>query len=152
MRWWSPFPAARQSRLPWAGVVASAHVIALYPPYGPYRVMRSGPWRPDRFGKRGRSGERIRSRFSRARRLYQGYGVSLTCCGAVICREGGSKLWALGVAELEIASNALDVSHICAELGAEGGASSGWTTSSMLKRSSYGFGKLTSRATGNNAI
>jgi hypothetical protein len=35
---------------------------------------------------------------------------------------------------------------------AEGGASSGSTTSSMLKRSSYGFGKLTSRVTGKNAI
>jgi hypothetical protein len=57
--------------------------------------------------------------------------------------EGGSK---------QIASNALDVSPICAALGAEGGASSRWTTSSMLKRSSYGFGKLTSRVTGKNAI
>ena len=60
------------------------------------------------FWEAGPSEERIRSRFSRARRLYQGYDVSLTCCGAVICPGGGSKLWALGVAELEIASNALD--------------------------------------------
>src|SRR5262245_12380435 len=29
---WSPFPAARQSRLPPAGVVASGHVTALDPP------------------------------------------------------------------------------------------------------------------------
>ena len=33
---WSSFPAARQSRLPPAGVAASAHVTALYPPCGPY--------------------------------------------------------------------------------------------------------------------
>src|SRR5262249_41005294 len=33
---WSPCPAARQSRLLRAGVVASGHVTALDPPRGPY--------------------------------------------------------------------------------------------------------------------
>src|SRR6516162_8071814 len=33
---WSPCPAARQSFLPRAGVVASGHVTALDPPCGPY--------------------------------------------------------------------------------------------------------------------
>ena len=33
---WSPCPAARQRRLPRAGVVASGHATALDPPCGPY--------------------------------------------------------------------------------------------------------------------
>ena len=35
-------------------------------------VMRSRPWQPDRFGKRGRSGEPIRFCFSCAHRLHGG--------------------------------------------------------------------------------
>ena len=123
---WSPCPAARQRRLPRAGVVGSGHATALDPPCGPHPRRRPRPRQPDRSGKRGRTGERIRFSFVAGAGCMGATASALPAAAPSFAVKGGCipgsprNHWRAEVA--------LDVSAICATLGADGDASGGWPT------------------------
>jgi hypothetical protein len=130
----SPFPAARRSRLPLAGVVASAHVTALYPPCGPYprcevsavaagSVREAGPKRrahplllqsrpPAQWGLR-RQSYLLRRRYLPPR----------------AAANRGLPLQPLAWRSWRSPLMRSTYQLFCAALGADGGASGGWSTS-----------------------